>query len=619
MSDRRKWIAAAVVALLAAIAAIILIRSNSRHPGTKPALATQSQVPLARPASAAFQPVPGEWHLAAGDYASTRYSDLNQITPANAARLAPAFTFDTGQRRGHEAPPLVVGSTMYLVTPYPNEVFALDLTKPDHPVKWTFKPKPDPRSQGVACCDVVNRGMSYDNGRLFFASLDGQVFALDAASGAQVWRSPIADISKGETVTMAPLVAAGKVLVGDSGGEFGVRGSLAALDEGSGKIVWRAYTTGPDKDVLIGPDYHPFYPSDRGKDLGVTTWPGETWKTGGGTVWGWISYDPELRLIYYGTSNPGPWNADDRPGDNKFTAGIFARDVDTGQARWYYQTNPHDLFDHDDINEHILLDLPVKGQMRKVLVHPGRTGYMYVLDRVTGEVLSADPFTHVTAYLGVDLKTGRIRPNAAKEPRPGRVVRGICPAAPGGKEWSPAAFSPRTGLLYVPVLNLCMDHGVGTANYIKGTPYLGMESKFYAGPGGNRGMFTAWDPVRRRPAWQIDEDLPLWSGVLATGGDVVFYGTLDGWFKARDARSGKLLWQFKTESGIVGQPISYRGPDGRQYVAVYSGVGGWVGALVSGGMDPGDPTAALGMFNATKDLPPRTERGGKLYVFALPR
>lgn len=509
MTSRGKWAAVAVVLLLVGIASALLLRPRSVENTSPVATAHRTQGVLAKPAAAAFTHTSGEWQIPAGDYASTRYSDLDQITAANVARLTPAFTLETGLKRGHEAAPLVVGSTMFLVTPFPNYVFALDLTRPDHPVKWRFDPKPDLKAQGVACCDVVNRGMSYNGGRLFFATLDGEAIALDAKSGTELWRTKVGDISKGETVTMAPLFADGKVLIGNSGGEFGVRGWLAALDAGSGAEVWRAYSTGPDKDVLIGPGFRPFYAMDRGKDLGVQSWPGEAWKTGGGPVWGWISYDPELRLVYYGTGNPGPWNPQDRPGDNKWTAGVFARDIDTGQARWFYQSNPHDLFDHDDINEMILLDLPVDGRVRKVLVHPGRTGFMYVIDRETGEVLSADPFAHVTAYSGVNLKTGRIQPVAAKEPRPGRVVRDICPAAPGGKEWNPAAFSPRTGLLYVPHLNLCMDHGLATANYIEGTPFLGAESKFYAGPGGNRGVFTAWDPVARKAIWRIEEDLPL--------------------------------------------------------------------------------------------------------------
>ncbi len=561
----------------------------------------------------------GQWTMPLGDYGASRYSPLDQINPGNAAGLRPVFTFETGIAKGQEAAPLVVGSTMYVVTPFPNIVYALDLARPDKPLKWTYRPRPLQRAQGVACCDVVNRGAVFSNGRLFFNTLDGQTIALDAGSGREIWRTRLGNIDIGETITMAPLVADGKVLVGNSGGEFGVRGWIAALDTASGALAWKAYSTGPDSDVLIGPDFHPFYPSDRGRDLGVSTWQPKGWKLGGGTVWGWISFDPELHLIFHGTGNPGPWNPEQRPGDNKWTAGIFARDSATGKARWFYQSSPHDLFDHDDINESLLLDMPMGGARRQVLVRPGRTGFMYVIDRRTGQILSADPFAFVNSARGVDLGTGRLIPVEEKKPRTGRIVRHICPASPGGKDWNPSAFSPRTGLIYVPHLNLCMDHGVAEANYIAGTPYLGADSKMHAGPGGNRGMLTAWDPVGRRAVWRIREDLPLWSGALATGGDLVFYGTMDGLFKAVDARTGRLVWKYQLNSGTIGQPVTYRGPDGRQYVAILAGVGGWAGAIVSGALDKGDPSTALGFVNAVKDLPARTDAGGRLYVFALPR
>jgi len=418
---------------------------------------------------------------------------------------------------------------------------------------------------------------------------------------------------------MAPLVADGKVLVGNSGGEMGVRGWIAALDEGSGKLAWRAFNTGPDKDVLIGPDFKPFYAMDRGKDLGVKSWPPDAWKIGGATTWGWISYDPETKLIYYGTSNPGPWNPDQRPGDNKWSAGLFARDVDTGKAVWFYQSSPHDLYDHDDVNEIILADIPWGNGRRPALLRPDRNGFFYVMDRRTGEVLSATPYGYINVYKGVDLKTGRIIPVPEKAPHAGRVVRDICPASPGAKDWNPAAFSPVTGLVYIPHINLCQDVGAMEANYIAGTPYVGADVKMYAGPGGNRGVFTAWDPVNRRKVFEIKEDLPLWSPALATAGNVVFYGTMDGWLKAIDARTGKLLWQFKAGSGIIGQPISYRGPDGRQYIAVVAGVGGWSGAVVAGKLDTRDPTAGGGFVNAVKDLPMKSTAGGMLYVFTLPR
>jgi PQQ-dependent dehydrogenase (methanol/ethanol family) len=429
----------------------------------------------------------------------------------------------------------------------------------------------------------------------------------------------LGDINKGETITMAPLVVKGQVLVGNSGGEFGVRGWLTALDARTGKQRWRAYNTGPDSDVLIGEDFKPFYASDRGKDLGVRSWPPEAWKIGGGTMWGWISYDPELNLIYHGTANPGPWNPEQRPGDNKWTGGIFARDADTGAARWFYQSVPHDLYDYDAINELVLLDLPIGGVTRKVVVRPERNGYLYVIDRATGEVLSADAYANVNSITAVDLKTGRPTYNPDKKPQLGKVVRDICPTAPGAKDWNPSAYSPLTRLLYIPHLNLCMDWESLEANYIAGTPYVGANTVMHAGLGGNRGEFTAWDVIGRKPAWSIKEDLPLWSGALATAGNLVFYGTLDGMLKALDARTGELKWQFKTGSGIIGQPISYRGPDGRQYIAVLSGVGGWVGAIVTGNLDPTDPTAAKGMANAVSDLPAKTAKGGMLYVFALPQ
>ncbi|HEY0376459.1 MAG TPA: methanol/ethanol family PQQ-dependent dehydrogenase [Pyrinomonadaceae bacterium] len=560
----------------------------------------------------------GQWTMPAKNYASTRFSGLEEINAGNARSLKVAWTFSTGVNRGQEAAPLVVGSTMYVVTPYPNILYALDLNKPGE-TKWKYEPKPAAAAQGVACCDYVNRGAAYADGKIFYNTLDAQTVAVDAETGKEVWKTKLGDINKGETMTMAPLVVKDKVLVGNSGGEFGVRGWITALDSASGKISWRAYNTGPDSECLIGPNFKPFYKQDQGKDLGVASWPPDAWKIGGGTVWGWISYDPELDLIYHGTANPGPWNPDQRPGDNKWTSGIFARRPDTGEAVWFYQWAPHDLYDYDGINEQLLLDLPVAGQPRKTLVRPERTGYVYVLDRATGEVLSANPFVHITSTKGVDLKTGELIHVEEKKPVMGRVVRDICPAAPGGKDWNPSAFSPRTGLLYIPHNNLCMDFEGLEANYIAGTPYVGANTKFYAGPGGHRGEFTAWDPVAGKEVWKIKESFPVWSGAVVTAGDVVFYGTMEGWFKAINARTGEELWKFKTGSGIIGQPIVYRSPkDGKEYVAILSGVGGWAGAIVAGDLDSRDPTAALGFVNATADLPANTTKGGTLYVFSLP-
>ena len=560
----------------------------------------------------------GDWPMAAHDYASTRYSALAEVTTANVGQLKLAWTFSTSIDKGHEAAPIVVDGTMYVVTPYPNHVIAFDLTKPGASVKWMFDPRTNAKAQGVACCDVVNRGAAYADGRLFFSTLDNQAIALDAASGRELWRTKLGDIAVGQSITMAPLVVKGKVLVGNSGGELGVRGWLVALDAATGHEAWRAYSTGPDKDVLIGAAFKPFYSDDRAADLGVKTWPPEAWKIGGGTVWGWISYDPELDLIYYGTGNPGPWNPEQRPGANKWTSGIFARRPETGDAVWFYQTSPHDLHDYDSVNESVLVDLPLDGKTVKAMLRPDRNGYLYVIDRVNGHVISADPFVHVTTSFGVDLETGALRYNPAKSPALGKVVREVCPASPGGKDWQPSAWSPRTKLLYVPHQNLCQDSVAYETSYIAGTPYVGADAKIHADPAGQRGAFMAWDPVARRKAWSIAEHFPVWSGALVTAGDVAFYGTMDGWFKAVDAKNGNALWKFKTSSGIVGQPISYRGPDDHQYIAVLAGVGGWAGAVVSGDLDTRDGTAAAGFVNAMRDLPDATKKGGMLYVFRLP-
>ena len=604
----------AVPLLLAALLWVGCGRSRS-NVSSGQAMASESSY-SAQPYSGKLEPDDGQWVRPAKDYASLRYSTLDQINTSNVKDLKVAWTFSTGMDRGHEAAPLYVNGTIYVITPWPNTLFALD--GKTGALKWQYNPQPSPSSKGVACCDWVNRGGSYAFGNIYYNTLDGYTVAVNAQTGKEVYKTKIADITKGESITMAALVVKDKVLVGDSGGEFGVRGDLTAVDAHTGKIAWRAYSAGPDKDVLIGPRFKPFYSQDKGQDLGVKTWPPDGWKIGGASVWGWISYDPETNLIFYGTSNPGPWNADERPGDNKWSAGLFARDVDSGEAVWFYQFSPHDHYDYDAVNENLLLELPIHGQQKNVIVHPDRNGYVYVLDRATGQVLSASPFAYVNTSRGVDLKTGLLQYVTEKQPRFGSVVRDICPASPGAKDWQPSAFSPRTGLIYIPHNNLCMDEEDVTASYIAGTPYVGANVRMFAGPGGNGGEFTAWDPVNGKAVWNIKDRFPVWSGALATAGDLVFFGTMDGYFKAVDAKSGQLLWQFKTGSGIVGQPVTFRGTDGKQYVAILSGVGGWAGAVVSGGLDTRDPTGALGFTGAMTQLPKYTSKGGQLYVFTLP-
>jgi PQQ-dependent dehydrogenase (methanol/ethanol family) len=603
----------AVVALLVIAIGCQKAEHSANRAPPKPAKALDGARLMAQPERTPI----GDWPVSAGDYANTRFSALDQIRADNVGKLTLAWSYETDIARGHEAAPIVVDGSLYVTTPFPNRVHAFDLTRPGSPPKWTYEPKSDPQALGVACCDAVNRGAAVANGKLFFNTFDNHTIALDAASGRELWNVQLGDYRRGESMTMAPLVVKDLVLVGNSGGEFGVRGWLTALNVVDGSLRWRAYSTGPDADVLIGPHFKPYYAQDRGGDLGVRSWPPDKWKLGGGTVWGFLSYDPELDLVYYGTGNPGPWNPEQRAGDNKWTAGIFARRPSDGQAVWFYQWSAHDLYDYDGINENVLFDVEQRGQRRKLLVHPDRNGHMYVLDRVTGQVLSAETFVHVTTSHGVDLNSGRLLYDKSKEPRVGELVQDICPAAPGAKDWQPAAFSPRTGLLYVPHNNLCQDEEAEEANFIAGTPFVGATTHFIAGPGKNAGEFSAWNPLTAKKVWSITEKFPVWSGALVTAGGVVFYGTMDGWIKAVSADSGKLLWKERAPSGIIGQPVSFQAADGKQYVAVMSGVGGWSGLVVVNKLDIGDPSAGSGFAVAMKDLPAATKAQGSLLVFAL--
>jgi alcohol dehydrogenase (cytochrome c) len=521
---------------------------------------------------------PGQWTRQARDYANTRYSPLTQIGQHNVAHLRIAWTFSDGQMYGHEGAPLVVGDTMYLVTPFPNIAYALDLTKSGAPIKWVYQPNPDPRAVGEACCDKVLRGWAYADGKLIYNLLDDHTVAVDAQTGKEVWRVKLDEVANGPTMTQAAFVVGNKVYVGNSGGEMGSTGWLAALDVKDGHIIWKAQSNGPDQGALIGPDFKPFYSWMVGKDLGETTWPKDMWKQGASSPWGWVSYDPDLNTIYYGTSNPGPRVPSQRPGLNLWSSAVFARNADTGMAKWAYQFTPHDEWDYDGINENVLIEIPWKGARRKVLVHFDRNGFAYTIDRVNGEVLVAEPFGYENWAKQIDLSTGMPVVNSDKHPIVGQKVEDICPPDVGVKNWQPSAFSPRTGLLYASIFNSCMDLTDHEVKYIPGTPYDGMEMQRHAGPGGNWGEFIAWDPVKGRKVWGIKESLYGMSGVLTTASDLVFYGTLDGWFRAVDARSGKVMWSQKVGSGIMSQPIAFLGPDKREYIAVYTGVGG--GSLV---------------------------------------
>lgn len=588
-----------VVALIAAGAGLALGACQAPATMSGKAEAASRMQPGGTGAGANLAPndPAGDWRSQARDDANTRYSPLAQITPSNVAQLKMAWTFSDGAQFGHEGAPLVVGGVMYVVTPYPNIAYALDLTRPGAPIKWSFAPNPAPIAIGKACCDAVLRGWAIADGKLIYNLLDDHTVAVDLATGKEVWRTKMDNPETGTTMTMSAAVFGGKVYVGNSGGELGSPGWLAALDVRTGKELWRAYSVGPDDRVKIGPDFKPYYSWMRGKDLGVASWPADMWKHGGATSWGWISYDPDLNLIYYGTSNPSPRVPAQRPGLNLWSAAMFARDATTGMARWAFQFTPHDQWDYDGVNENVLINIPWRGQTRKALVQFNRNGFAYTIDRQTGEVLVAAPFGNLNWATGIDRATGQPIVNPAMQPKPGILLKNACPTDIGVKDWQPSAFSPRTGLLYAPVMNVCMDLTDHPQSYIAGTPYDGMEMQRHAGPGGNWGAFIAWDPVKGRKAWSIPEQFMVFSGALATASDLVFYGTVDGWFRAVDARTGQVLWSQKLGSGISSPPITYTGPDGRQYVAVYAGVGG--AAMVE---------------NKQAGFPPR---GNTLYVFSL--
>jgi PQQ-dependent dehydrogenase (methanol/ethanol family) len=563
------------------------------------------------------------WASQAGDYANHRYSTLNQINAGNVSKLQVAWTMSTGVLRGHEGSPLVIGDTMYVHTPFPNNVYAVNLK--DQSFKWKYEPKQDADVIPVMCCDTVNRGLAYGDGKIFLQQADTTLVALDMNSGKVVWTAKNGDPKIGETNTNAPHVFKDKVLTGISGGEFGVRGRLIAYDVKTGKKVWTAYSTGPDAEMLVDPAKTMTWTNGKmapvGKDSSLKSWQGDQWKIGGGTTWGWYSYDPQLNLVYYGTGNPSTWNPAQRPGDNKWSMTIFARDLDTGVAKWAYQMTPHDEWDYDGVNEVPLVDLDIKGKKVPALVHFDRNGFGYTLNRATGELLVAEKYDpKVNWATHVDMKSGR--PAVDKKYSPGTTgpdvnVKDVCPAALGSKDQQPVSYDRKSGLFMVPTNHVCMTYEPFQVEYTAGQPYVGATLTMYPTPGSHGGMgnFIAWDATQGKIVWSKPERFSVWSGALATAGDVVFYGTLEGFVKAVSTKDGKELWKFKTPSGIIGNVFTYQ-YEGKQYVGVYSGIGGWAGIGMAAGLTGN--TEGLGAVGGYKDLAKFTTLGGSLFVFALP-
>ena len=558
-----------------------------------------------------------QWVLPLGSYSGIRHSKLSQITTGNAAKLKVAWTMSTGTLRGQEGQPLVVGDMMYFESSYPNFVYAINLDNVGQ-IVWKFAPEQDKFSPSVACCDLVNKGVAYADGKILVSTLDTHVYALDAKTGKIVWSAQNGDPQLGQTMTIAPLVVHDKVIVGISGGEYGVRGFLTAYDLKSGKQVWRAYNVGPDSDILFDPNKTMDGATQKlaGKDSSLKTWNQDEWKLGGGTTWGWYTYDPQLNLVYYGSGNPGTWNPTQRQGDNKWSTTILARNPDTGVAAWAYQMTPHDAWDYDGINESVLTDSVVDGATIPTMTHFDRNGFEYLLDRRNGKLLRANKFDpSVNWAKEIDLKTGRPVLNPDKMTKEDVNVKDICPAAQGAKNHQPASYDPKTKLFYVGTNHICMDYQAFSVKYRGGFPYVGATlSMFPADHGNVRGRLIAFDPVSGQTKWAVNEMFQVYSGPLTTDSGVLFYGTLDGWFKAVDQANGKVLYQFKAPSGIIGNPITYI-HKGKQYVAVLTGVGGWAAIGLAEGLTKG--TEGLGAVGLTTSLADYTNLGGTLVVFSL--
>jgi len=501
-----------------------------------------------------------EWNTYGGDQSNTRFSGLAQINTSNVQNLKVAWVAQLGSLEAQESTPLVIGDTLYVTTSAgPKYVYAINAK--DGTPKWKYAPEIPADVQQTTCCGLDNRGAAFARGKLFVGRLDGHLVALDAKTGKELWKTRVVDYHDGAAITSPPTLAKNLVITGYAGGEYGIRGAIAAFDQETGKEVWRTYTI------------------PGAGDPETETWKGESWKHGGGAAWLVGSYDPKLNLVYYGTSNAAPWGASERGPDssdygqftNLYTASTLALDADTGKIVWHYQSTPYDTWDYDGVNELVLAELDIEGQKTPVALKADRNGFFYVLNRQTGALISAQPFVTVNWAKNVDLETGRPIENPEKRPRFDVWAKDICPNLFGGKNWEHMAYNPLTGLVYIPSFNLCMDLVGRKEQYKRGAFFLAEEFDLdKPGPGGFMSEMLAWDPVKQQKVWGSKEELPIMGGALTTAGGLVFHGNIQGWFKALDAKTGKELWKFNAGSGISQGAITYE-LDGKQYVAVVSG------------------------------------------------
>jgi PQQ-dependent dehydrogenase (methanol/ethanol family) len=584
---------------------------------------------------------PALWPSMGQNLALDRNSKLTQINPRTVKRLQMIWSQSTGALRGHEGQPIVVDVNgkpmMFFISAWPNIVQALDLSDPDHPVEvWNYVKKTDRDLSAVprACCDTVNRGLNYADGKVVFNTLDGYLIALDAMTGKVDWEVKHAYPDQGETVTNAPLIANDKVITGFGGDEFAARGRMEAFDLATGKQVWKYWDNGTDEEIGLTAETNKDNPQfgTAGHNLGMT-YPGDEWKRGGGAAWAWYSYDPQLKLVYYGSGNPGLWSPSYRCGanpptqeacnsgryDNKYSMSIFARNVDTGKVVWVYQMTPFDQWDYDGVNEPILVDMKIGGRTHKALVHFDRNGFVYVLDRTDGTLLEAHKYVTVNWAEKVDMKTGRPVKVYEHSPLLVNQMAQACPSAMGGKDQQPASVDPKDPqIFYVPTNNWCMQDTPQTRSSMQqGVVYVFANVYMYEDKAGVSGRIKAFNVVTGKTVWDVPDKYPNWGGTLNTDGGLVFYGSLGGDFRALDRKTGKVLWSRKLGSGIIGNPITYE-IKGHQYVSILAGIGGWIGLPVTAGLDMNDKYGAIGATAMAKATGlTQIPQGGAVYTFRL--